>query len=382
MKVVLFLTYGVSLSDWLSQKILERELSLYKAYQDTGFDVSVVSYGDRRDLILARKYGFSGVFVNVWGLPNRVYSWLIPFIFRSELRSSHILKTNQMKGAHVARRCARFFNKPLVVRQGYSYYEFVKARRPLFPTAASWARLYEKKNLSLADAVICTTKETATAFLSRYDLNSKRIFVVPNFVLDDVWSPPFQIRESVGPLQLSFCGRLTKQKNLKTLVDSVAGLNVKLTFIGAGKEGLSLLERAKDLGVDLCLAGQLPQKEVAKLLKKCDAFILPSYYEGHPKALIEAMMLGMPVIGADSPGIRGEIEDGVTGFLAKPTKEGLRGGVIRMIDSPLRTRALMGANARRKAQTLYSLSVIAEKETAIVHQAWRRHQMLATDYER
>lgn len=62
------------------------------------------------------------------------------------------------------------------------------------------------------------------------------------------------------------------------------------------------------------------QADVRPFLKKCTVFILPSYYEGLPKSVLEAMSVGRAIITTDAPGNRDVVEDGENGFLV-PIKD-------------------------------------------------------------
>ena len=87
--------------------------------------------------------------------------------------------------------------------------------------------------------------------------------------------------------------------------------------------------------------GRLRNEEIPTVLARSAAYVMPSEWEGHPKALIEAMASGTPVIGADRPGIRNVITDGETGLVCEPTERGLRDALIRLLAEP-RLRARLG----------------------------------------
>jgi glycosyltransferase involved in cell wall biosynthesis len=59
------------------------------------------------------------------------------------------------------------------------------------------------------------------------------------------------------------------------------------------------------------------QKDVRPYISQCSTFILPSYHEGTPKSVLEAMAMGRPIITTDAPGCRETVVDGVNGFLVK-----------------------------------------------------------------
>jgi len=106
----------------------------------------------------------------------------------------------------------------------------------------------------------------------------------------------------------------------------------------------------------------MDQKKAIAVLHDCDCFVLPSTYEGHPKALLEAMALGLPVLGSRVPGIEDEIQDKVTGLLVPPTASGLRTGLENIIGMSTGDRLEMGNAARARIFKKYSLNKILVKE--------------------
>ena len=101
--------------------------------------------------------------------------------------------------------------------------------------------------------------------------------------------------------------------------------------------------------------------DLPAIMQDWDLFVLPSLYEGHPKALIEAMAAGLPVVGSNVIGIREIITDGENGLLAEPDADSLRAAIQRLIqDRALRQR--LGRAAREHAVQHFSLDRIVELE--------------------
>ncbi len=99
-------------------------------------------------------------------------------------------------------------------------------------------------------------------------------------------------------------------------------------------------------------------------------FVLPSFYEGHPKALAEAMACELPVIGADSVGIREMIKHGETGYTCATDPDSIREAIRELIADPdLCTR--LGRNARRYIQENYALDKIASLEATLLREVAR-----------
>ena len=329
--------------------------------------MTLVSYGSSKDVLLGAKYGLHSVLTNKWSLPTAIYGYVLPNIYGRFFRAVDLLKTNQLQGAHVAWAVSRKFDKPLVVRQGYSHYEFAIAANGADHLLAKRAKFYEMKYLRKATLSLATSHEMVTGIIRRVGLHKSKVRVIPNFIIEDTWAPPHKPRDLLEKkLVIGFVGRLTKQKNLINLAHAVQGLGATIKVYGEGEQRDELKSICNELDIDITLHGNCPQSEVAEGLRTCDVFVLPSIYEGHPKALIEAMALGIPVVASDSVGIRGLVQDGVTGILAAPDKVGLREGLLRMIDLSAEDRADMGDNARNWALQKYGLQKIVEQEIEIL----------------
>ena len=191
MRLVVFMTYSVGLSNWKAERIFDREVALYKKYREDGNKVIVVSYGSNEENKMSLGSAVDQVLCNKYRLPHWLYALLLPYLYGIELRNADVFKSNQMRGASVALRCAEKFNKPLVVRQGYGLYEFLLRGGKSKTIQAKIAMRYEAKCLKNADAVISTTSELQASCIARYQINSNKMFIVPNYVVPEIWSPAY-----------------------------------------------------------------------------------------------------------------------------------------------------------------------------------------------
>ncbi|MRR34523.1 glycosyltransferase family 1 protein [bacterium] len=97
------------------------------------------------------------------------------------------------------------------------------------------------------------------------------------------------------------------------------------------------------------------QEDVRPFIERSSVFVLPSYHEGTPKSVLEAMAMGRAVITTDAPGCRETVTEGVNGFLVPPRQVGeLVDRMERFIREPgLRER--MGQEGRRIAEEKYDV---------------------------
>jgi len=366
MHIVLFLTYGNSFRTWKTAGILERELALYKAHIDNGIQLTVISYGKTADETNLIQNVNCEVRYNRWKLPTPIYGLLVPVLHFKTFIGADILKSNQMYGAHIISRVSKIFHKPWILRQGYSFADHTTRSFGRTSTKAINAERYEKRYLKEATRLIFSAEELAQIASKKYLLPECKYKVVPNYILTEFWSPQYQARPMFEPYKGVFFGRFVGQKNLQSLIKSCEGLNVELYLIGDGLQAGELADLSVDCGVACHFTGRLEQNAVKSILSNADFFVLPSFYEGHPKALIESMCFGIPVLAADSPGINSIVIDGETGILVAPTVDGLRSGIIKFSNLDENERRRLGMAARNWVVERFSLSNAVSLESEVI----------------
>ena len=130
----------------------------------------------------------------------------------------------------------------------------------------------------------------------------------------------------------------------------------RLTSDHSGSVEHALADVRKVLGARLVEAGL--RHDVSAMLSAMNIFCLPSYREGMPRSIIEAMMMELPVVATNIRGVREEVVDGKTGLLV-PTRNSaaLANALSELLSDPERMRQ-MGAAGRRRAVTLYDESAV------------------------
>jgi len=101
--------------------------------------------------------------------------------------------------------------------------------------------------------------------------------------------------------------------------------------------------------------------DVANVIAKYDVFVLPSYREGLPRATLEAMAMGKPVITTDVPGCRQTVIDGVNGYLVAPRDaKGLANAMSHFVSDPSLVTS-MGRRSRDIAVGCFDVHVVNEE---------------------
>jgi len=120
-----------------------------------------------------------------------------------------------------------------------------------------------------------------------------------------------------------FVGRLDPVKGGPLLLEAFAAVHrdhpeARLDIVGDGSERPRLEAQARALGAAVTFHGYLPQEAVADRLAAADMLVLPSFAEGVPVVLMEAMASRIPVIASRVAGVPELVEDGVSGYLVPP----------------------------------------------------------------
>jgi len=257
----------------------------------------------------------------------------------------------------------------VIVRAGYLWAEFNRQEGGSGLKAALIDRL-QAFSFERADAIFVTTQAIKRQVVDAYRALPDTVQVIPNYVDTRIFRPLPDVEPIKG--RICYVGRLHPRKNLDKLIEGVSRIpQASLVLIGEGAQRAELEALAKSRGGNIQFKGMLPHAQIPVEINESEAFILPSAFEGHPKALIEAMACGVAVVGTNVDGIRNVIVHGETGLLCPPTIDGIVATLGCLLeDEPLRLR--LGRAARAFVEREYSLVQIAERELTFLQQIQNR----------
>ncbi|HXA20921.1 MAG TPA: glycosyltransferase family 4 protein [Acetobacteraceae bacterium] len=124
-------------------------------------------------------------------------------------------------------------------------------------------------------------------------------------------------------------------------------------------EDMAALLRESGLGDRLRLLGY--RDDVAAVLAAADIFVLPSYFEAMPMSVIEAMLVGLPVVASDIRGPREQVVPGVTGLLVPPRQVAPLAEALKQVAADAGLRAAMGVAGRERASILYDEGLVVAR---------------------
>lgn len=367
--LVLFFSRGVSLEIWEQSGMFDREVRLYQELQKQGLRVSFITYGGIGEKkFLDRLEGVSVGF-NRWGLPETIYSRLISLLHARLLASADCIKSNQFDGAEAAWYGARVFRKQFVARGGYLWSDFVRRKWGEDSPRAREILTRENRILDNADRIVVSAPVMKQELLERSPGWETKMHVIPNYVDTEQFKPA----DSEKVRDILFVGRIVEQKNLRLLLEAVRGTSHTLGIVGEGDLKESLQKEFEEMSGQVTWMGNLPSGDLPREINRSRLFVLPSHYEGLPKALLEAMACGACVVATAVDGIREVVEDGVNGKCVEPDPAALRECVDSLLQNDVE-RGRLGGNACKTIRETYALEKVAIQERALYIEDPAHHQ--------
>lgn len=222
-----------------------------------------------------------------------------------------------------------------------------------------------KKILSMGDAFLVLADSFKEFF--RTIIDEDKITVLPNAV-----SVPAAGEKKYGQQKILFLGRLCKEKGIEELLAVMPGLKEKYPslhlYLGGNWQDKELEEMIKSYHDYITWLGWVSGEEKKEYLAECDIFVLPSYFEGQPVSVLEAMAAACAVVASGTGGIPQMVREGETGILIEPRdKASLQSGLEKLLGDSQLCRQL-GERARQKVEMEFSAESNINRLLSIYHQ--------------
>jgi glycosyltransferase involved in cell wall biosynthesis len=319
MKVAVFLTYNYSLQTWHDSKVLDRELSVYKAlFDQKKIKFDFFSYGSEYENELLKNYPEFKVFQLI--PPNSkstnkiirlIKSFMINKNILLQLKNYDIFHQHQLLGSWIAIRYKNKLKKPLLTRTGYDMYEFAIHNKESFLRRLF---LYTLTRITIRNSEIFTVASKSDKnFLQSLNLtNSKTIEIRPNWVLDNYKMPI----EKRNKFEVITVGRLENQKNYLELVEKFTEESrYKLKIIGNGELKEELAKKISRNKLNVEIFDNIDNSSLLQIMNEHTFYISSSLFEGNPKTVLEAMSSGCIVIATDIKNHKELITHNENGYL-------------------------------------------------------------------
>lgn len=241
-----------------------------------------------------------------------------------------------------------------------------------------WKRaLVKSLSYQWVDRVLTVCRASVPYLIGRQRVPEFKVGVVYNGVPASYGSDRLRVRDGArrnlgleGEARgIAFVASLVERKGLGVLIDALSGLargDWRLLVAGTGeREGhYRRLCAERGLGDRVRFLGGLADREVEQLLCAADVLALPSFIEGMPYVILEAMACALPVISTTVDGIPEAAPDGEAALLVPPGDAAALGAAVERLLDDGRLRGDMGQNGRKRFERFFTLDRhIAEMET-------------------
>jgi glycosyltransferase involved in cell wall biosynthesis len=214
---------------------------------------------------------------------------------------------------------------------------------------------YLEQKIAAAGFIVCISSFTRSQLMNLSPCADWKKLDVVRLGVDPSLFSPQSHSETEDAFEILCVGRLIPAKGQHILIDAVdrltqQGRNVRLRLVGSGPDDASLRESASRLvhPESVIFEGAVNQDRIRDIYANANVFCLPSFAEGLPVVLMEAMFMQIPCVTTAIAGIPELIRDGIDGLLVAPGDvDALAGALARLMDDAgLRNRFALSGRAR------------------------------------
>lgn len=227
---------------------------------------------------------------------------------------------------------------------------------------------YLTQKVIAADFICCISHFARSQLMKLSPYQHWEKLEISRLGVDPETFSPKKFNPSPEIFEVICVGRLCSAKGQHILVEAIQqltqqGQNVRLRLVGDGEDRRSLEQQVKKLGIEaqVIFEGAVNQDHIRHLYAQADAFSIPSFAEGIPVVLMEAMSMEIPCVTTRITGIPELIRDGIDGLLVAPSDANALAKAIQQLMEDSALRQTLGQNGRLRVQQDYNLAANAEK---------------------
>lgn len=351
--------------------IMQFHIPTLKLFKDMGWETAVAArndYANPEDCQIPYCDQFYDIpFERTPFMPQNIqcYKRLKDMIDRGDYQIIHChTPVGGVLGRLAARKARKKGTRVLYTAHGFHFYRGAPLKNWLmyFPI--------EKACSYFADAILTINKEDWN--IAKKHFQNTRVIYLPGIGVNvDMYSqkpdPEINFRSNLNlrkddKIMISV-GEMTANKNHRTMIEALTFSqleNVHYLIVGSGICRPQLEEYAVKLNVSDRVHFLGYRKDIPALLHASDVFVFPSFREGLPVAVMEAMAAGVPVVASRIRGNVDLIEDGVNGFLCNPNDASEFAEKIKLLVDNVELREKMGKSNLMTIRNFSTETVIEE----------------------
>ncbi len=168
------------------------------------------------------------------------------------------------------------------------------------------------------DVIMALSEAQKNEIIGLYNLAPEKIIIAGAGYNDSLFYS--ETKPKPPPVQLVYAGKLSNAKGVPWFLRALQSISsppwqLHLLGSGSGEEKEYCLMLAKELGKKVHVYGALPQKRLAEIMGHSHILVLPSFYEGLPLVILEALASGCRIVATDLPGTREILGNSDTDFI-------------------------------------------------------------------
>lgn len=260
----------------------------------------------------------------------------------------------------------------------YFVSEKVKAKKKLAWIHTDYSTIAVDRESQFAmwekyDGIVSISDEVTKAFVSLFPKLQQKVIEIPNIIPIDyinLLKSTFSVESEMpcnGSIKLLSIGRFCKAKNFDNIPEICnrirkCGLNIKWYLIGYGKDKELIEKKIVESGMEGIVIILGKRINPYPYIQACDLYVQPSRYEGKSVSVIEAQVLGKPVVITDYPTSKSQLINGYDGVIVPMNNEECAKGIAELLFDKGKIEIIKGnivknnyAKEHETLETLYRL---------------------------
>lgn len=336
---------------------------LSKKLLDNGHDVVIMTRGSWKKVQMEKYQGIEVIkvpFIPLYPFYLKIHGMFLSDIFRELEPSIDLIHYHSPLPPLIKTKCpiVTTIHTPMLtdyryirMDSAYSFFSKLSARLVSYPM--------EKKLIKASNVVMTVSNSIAQELNEEYFLETKKICIVGNGVDEKYFCPGGKKTEERK--YIIYVGKIDAEKGVYDLLECGKIVcekkpDVSFMLAGRGRDYETLKARIKDMGLQekFLLLGQVSKERLLSLYQNAVLCVFPSYHEGLPTVLLEAMACGLPIVSTDVRGNRDIVKHGENGVLVPPRDpRALATAILSLIDDETLAKSY-GENARKFIENNYT----------------------------
>lgn len=169
---------------------------------------------------------------------------------------------------------------------------------------------YILKNIRSLDGIFALHDEQAKDIAKTFDIEMEKIHILGSGYNEEIFFKGEKLDND--SISITFTGKICKSKGIESFIKSMYKLDYKKEFIevnivgdcGNKKDYENIINISKNMDFNVNFIGRVEQRNLADIFRKTHIFVLPSFYEGLPLVVLEALACGSNVVTTNLPGLK------------------------------------------------------------------------------